>query len=110
MNDRWIVTGNQDKTARVYDRRRVSECLFVIPGLMSAFRNCQLQGGRLVCAESCDFVHVVDLVCQRQQTIDFFGEIAGVSMFEDELYVGNADSIYGSILEFDARNSHAWPE
>ncbi|KAJ0735632.1 putative transcription factor WD40-like family [Helianthus annuus] len=62
-------------------------------------------GQFLVVAEPADFVHVynTNLNYEERQEIDFFGEIAGVSLSPDDeaLYIGVWDRTYHSLLQFN---------
>ncbi|ORX54628.1 WD40 repeat-like protein, partial [Hesseltinella vesiculosa] len=80
-DDRTLVTGNQDKTARVYDVRNLSQTLHVLGGHVGAIRSLHFSsdGRHLVMAEPIDFVHIIDTHDYTSaQVIDFFGDIAGV--------------------------------
>ena len=62
-------------------------------------------GAFLAAAEPADFVHVYDVNASftKKQTLDHFGETAGVSFSPcgEALFVGVADLTYGSVLEFE---------
>ena len=89
-----FATGNQDKTCRVWDVRDLSKSLAVLKGNMGAVRSLRFSsdGQFLVVAEPADFVHVYDTKANysKQQEIDFFGEISGVSLSPDDesLFIG----------------------
>ncbi|KAJ3208555.1 hypothetical protein HDU82_002303 [Entophlyctis luteolus] len=65
---RFIATGNQDLTTRVYDIRNAAKALVVLPSIMGAVRSLRVggtwaapdDGMFLAAAEPCDFVHVYD--------------------------------------------------
>ncbi|KAJ3383797.1 hypothetical protein HDU84_003400 [Entophlyctis sp. JEL0112] len=59
---RFIATGNQDLTTRVYDIRNAAKALVVLPSIMGAVRSLRFSddGMFLAAAEPCDFVHVYD--------------------------------------------------
>ncbi|KAJ1509814.1 glycerol ethanol, ferric requiring protein [Coelomomyces lativittatus] len=98
-----LATGNQDKSVRIYDTRKFSSTLHVLPTQMGAVRSIRFSPtGVLMYAEDEEMVHVVDPSFQHQQTIDFVGDIAGVSFSPDgsHLFIGNADELYSSIIEF----------
>ena len=103
-----MATGHQDGFVRVWDARNMSESSHCIPMEMAGSRTLQfspLGSGKrvLVIAEPGDFVHIVDAqTFQSKQVIDFFGEIAGISMPPDgsALYISNQDSAYGGLMEF----------
>lgn len=104
-----MATGAQDGFVQVWDARKLHQSLQTIPMEMAGSRTLQfspLGSGRrvLVIAEPADFVHVVDAqTFESKQTIEFFGEIAGISMPPDgsRLYVANQDEMYGGLMEFE---------
>ncbi|KAJ3032166.1 UNVERIFIED_CONTAM: hypothetical protein HDU68_000005 [Siphonaria sp. JEL0065] len=59
---RFIATGNQDLTSRVYDIRNPSNALVVLPTIVGAVRSLRFSddGSFLVASEPCDFVHIYD--------------------------------------------------
>jgi WD40 repeat protein len=96
-----IATGNQDKTTRLWDVRNYSKSLTTIPSKMSAVRSLHFSAkGVLAIAEAADFVHLWQ--AYEMQTIDFFGDIAGVCFGAggDCLWICNADDTYGGIMEY----------
>ena len=102
-----FATGNQDTTARVWDIRHTGQSLAVLRGRMGAVRSLRFSsdGAFLAAAEPADFVHVYDVNASftKKQTLDHFGETAGVSFSPcgEALFVGVADLTYGSVLEFE---------
>ncbi|XP_076917955.1 putative WD repeat-containing protein C2A9.03 [Bidens hawaiensis] len=102
-----LATGNQDKTCRVWDVRNLSSPVSVLKGNIGAVRSvCFSSDGQfLVVAEDADFVHVynTNLNYETRQEIDFFAEIAGVSVSPDDesLYIGVWDRTYGSLLQYN---------
>ncbi|CAA0840460.1 Transducin/WD40 repeat-like superfamily protein, partial [Striga hermonthica] len=107
---RILATGNQDKTCRLWDVRKLSESLAVLRGRMGAIRSIKFtsDGQFMAMAEPADFVHVFDARSDYglSQEIDLFGEIAGISFSPDTeaLFVGISDRTYGSLLEFNLRH------
>ena len=103
---RVFATGNQDTTTRVWDARHLGQSLAVLRGRMGAIRSLRFSrdGRFLAAAEPADFVHVYDVVAgfAESQTLDHFGETAGVAFSPDSdaLFVGVADLTYGSVLEY----------
>ncbi|KAL8681449.1 MAG: hypothetical protein Q9186_002455 [Xanthomendoza sp. 1 TL-2023] len=105
-----FATGAQDGLVQIYDMRNwripVQTLLAEIGGVRSlAFSP---GNGRpvLLAAESADFVHVVDAsdgMFAKKQTVDFFGEIAGVTFDEsgERFWVGVADPDVGGLMEFE---------
>jgi len=63
-------------------------------------------------AEPADFVHVYDAKngYEKEQEIDFFGEISGVSFSPDTeaLYIGVWDRTYGSLLEYGRCRNYSY--
>jgi WD40 repeat protein len=107
-DSRYVATGNQDKTCRVYDTRNLSTSIYTLGGRMGAIRSIRFSSDSryMAYAEPVDFVHLVDtLDWKHEQELDFFGEIAGISFSPDSdgLYISNADNSFGSLLEFHKR-------
>uniref|UniRef100_A0A7S0EYQ1 DUF2415 domain-containing protein n=1 Tax=Hanusia phi TaxID=3032 RepID=A0A7S0EYQ1_9CRYP len=100
-----FATGNQDKTARLWDRRMM-KCLATLGGHLGAIRSIRFtQDGRyMAMAEPADFVHIFDVKSnwENVQEIDIFGEIAGISFSPDDdaLFVGISDRIYGTMMQY----------
>ncbi|KXS15246.1 YVTN repeat-like/Quino protein amine dehydrogenase [Gonapodya prolifera JEL478] len=108
-----LATGNQDRTARIYDTRILppttstesTPTVATLGTRMGAVRSLRFSsdGRVLAVAEPADFVQVWECGGRwRGQEIDFFGEIAGISFAPDasSLFIGNSDNTYGGILEF----------
>nr|AFK47486.1 unknown [Lotus japonicus] len=108
---RIFATGNQDKTCRVWDVRNLSKSVAVLKGNLGAIRSIRFSsdGQFMATAEPADFVHVYDAKngFQKEQEIDFFGEISGVSFSPDteSLFIGVWDRTYGSLLQYNRRRS-----
>ncbi|KAL8721988.1 MAG: hypothetical protein Q9225_001423, partial [Loekoesia sp. 1 TL-2023] len=94
-----FATGAQDGLVNIFDARQWRKPMRTLTAELGGVRSLAFSPAGsgnpvLVMAESADFVHVVDAVrFDRKQTIDFFGEIAGVS-FEGEgerFWVGVGD-------------------
>ena len=104
-----MATGHQDGIVKVWDARKLNQSIQTIAMEQAGCRSLQfspLGSGKrvLVLAEPADFVHIVDAqTFESKQTIDFFGEISGISMPPDgsKLYIANADAKYGGLMEFD---------
>ena len=109
-----FATGNQDKTCRVWDVRDLSKSLAVLKGNMGAVRSLRFSsdGQFLVVAEPADFVHVYDTKANysKQQEIDFFGEISGVSLSPDDesLFIGVWDRTDASLLQYNRRHKYGY--
>ena len=104
-----IATGNQDKTVRIYDARNFSRSITQIGTTIAGARSLRFSDngcGRrvLVCPEPADYVGIIDAVTwDGMQSIEFFGEIAGVefSPTGGELFVANSDMCVGGLMEFE---------
>ena len=104
-----MATGHQDGLVKVWDARKLNQSIQTIAMEQAGCRSLHfspLGSGKrvLVLAEPVDFVHIVDAqTFESRQTIDFFGEISGISMPPDgsKLYIANADPKYGGLMEFE---------
>uniref|UniRef100_A0A7S4PRP2 DUF2415 domain-containing protein n=1 Tax=Guillardia theta TaxID=55529 RepID=A0A7S4PRP2_GUITH len=100
-----FATGNQDKTARIWDRRMM-RCLATLGGRLGAIRSLRFteDGRYMAMAEPADFVHIFDVKSnfENVQEIDIFGEIAGISFSpeDDALFVGISDRMYGTMMQY----------
>ncbi|CAH1450964.1 unnamed protein product [Lactuca virosa] len=110
-----FATGNQDKTCRVWDVRHLSESIATLKANLGAIRSIRYSsdGQSWLCyAEPADFVHVFDVKngYQKQQEIDFFGEISGACFSPDteSLFIGVWDRTYGSLLEYGRRRNYSY--
>ncbi|KAG2682742.1 hypothetical protein I3843_11G204900 [Carya illinoinensis] len=101
-----FATGNQDKTCRVWDVRNLSKSVAILKGNLGAIRSIRYtsDGRYMAIAEPADFVHVYDVKSgyEKEQEIDFFGEVSGISFSPDteSLFIGVWDRTYGSLLEY----------
>ncbi|KAL6497648.1 hypothetical protein OROHE_027081 [Orobanche hederae] len=113
-NGHIFATGNQDKTCRVWDARNLSESVAVLKGNLGAIRSIRFSadGQFMAIAEPADFVHVYDVKndYDKEQEIDFFGEISGVSFSPDtdSLFIGVWDRTYGSLLQYNRCRSNSY--
>ncbi|CAI8597495.1 unnamed protein product [Vicia faba] len=113
-NGQILATGNQDRTCRLWDIRNLSQSLAVLKGRIGAIRGLRFtsDGRFLAMAEPADFVHIFDSQSgyTHSQEIDIFGEIAGISFSPDTeaLFVGVADRMYGSLLEFTRKHNYQY--
>ena len=109
-----FATGNQDKTCRIWDARNLSESVAVLKGNLGAIRSIRFtsDGRYMAMAEPADFVHVYDAKngYEKEQEIDFFGEISGVSFSPDTeaLYIGVWDRTYGRLLEYGRCRNYSY--
>ncbi|MCH90613.1 WD-repeat protein-like protein, partial [Trifolium medium] len=92
-----FATGNQDKTCRIWDMRNLSKSVAVLKGNLGAIRSIRYSsdGKYMAIAEPADFVHVYDVNSgyEKEQEIDFFGEISGISFSPDteSLFIGGLE-------------------
>lgn len=113
-NGHIFATGNQDKTCRVWDARNLSKSVAVLKGNLGAIRSIRFtsDGQFMAMAEPADFVHVYDVQngFEKEQEIDFFGEISGVSFSPDteSLFIGVWDRTYGSLLQYNRCRNHSY--
>lgn len=109
-----FATGNQDKTCRIWDVRNLSKSVAVLKGNLGAIRSIRFtsDGRYMAMAEPADFVHVYDAKqgFEKEQQIDFFGEVSGVSFSPDteSLFIGVWDRTYGSLLQFNRRRNYTY--
>ncbi|KAH9616091.1 hypothetical protein KSS87_006853 [Heliosperma pusillum] len=109
-----FATGNQDKTCRVWDVRKLTEPVAVLKGNLGAARSIRFSsdGQFMVVGEPADFVHVYNTKgnYEKRQEIDFFGEISGVSLSPDDesLYIGIWDRTYASLLQYNKRHTYQY--
>ncbi|XP_022945249.1 uncharacterized WD repeat-containing protein C2A9.03-like [Cucurbita moschata] len=109
-----FATGNQDKTCRIWDVRNLSKSVAALKGNLGAIRSIRYSsdGQYMAMAEPADFLHVFDVKTgyEKEQEIDFFGEISGVSFSPDteSLFVGVWDRTYGSLLEYHRRRNYSY--
>ena len=109
-----FATGNQDKTCRLWDVRNLSKSVTAVKGNLGAIRSIRYSsdGRFMAMAEPADFVHIYDAKSgyEKEQEIDFFGEISGMSFSPDteSLFIGVWDRTYGSLLEFGRRRNNSY--
>ncbi|CAN6559147.1 unnamed protein product [Malus baccata var. baccata] len=109
-----FATGNQDKTCRIWDVRNLSKSVAVLKGNLGAIRSIRYtsDGQYMMMAEPADFVHVYDVKSgyEKEQEIDFFGEISGISFSPDteSLFIGVWDRTYGSLLEYGRSRNYSY--
>ncbi|KAF6148377.1 hypothetical protein GIB67_025596, partial [Kingdonia uniflora] len=113
-NGHVFAIGNQDKTCQVWDTRNLSKSVSVLKGNLGAVRSIRFTsvGQFMATAEPTDFVHVYNAKngYEKQQEIDFFGEISGVSFSPDtdSLFIGVWDRTYGSLLQYSRCRNYSY--
>lgn len=109
--DMWqIATANQDKTTIIWDVR-MWQPLTMLAADVSGYRSLKFSpigGGErsLLMVEPADRVVLANATTyESRQVHDFFGEIAGADFSPDgaNVWVANADEIYGGFMEFERR-------
>ncbi|XP_073028597.1 uncharacterized WD repeat-containing protein C2A9.03-like isoform X2 [Primulina eburnea] len=94
--------------------RMLSKSIAVLKGNLGAIRSIRFtsDGQFMVMAEPADFVHVYDVKngYDKEQEIDFFGEISGVSFSPDTdcLFIGVWDRTYGSLLQYNRCRNYSY--
>ncbi|XP_058207677.1 uncharacterized WD repeat-containing protein C2A9.03-like isoform X2 [Rhododendron vialii] len=123
-----FATGNQDKTCRIWDARNLSKSVTALKGNLGAIRSIRYSsdGHFMAMAEPDDFVHVFDAKSgyEKEQEIDFFGEISGMSFSPDteslfigvhtaieiRLAIGVCNRRFDGLLEFSRRRNNSCPD
>ncbi|KAI0391793.1 quinon protein alcohol dehydrogenase-like superfamily [Xylariaceae sp. FL0594] len=110
--DGWtIATGNQDKTVRIWDARKwkdskgksLNVAMWSEMSGVRSLRFSPLGSGKrvLVAAEEADIINIIDAgTFESKQTIDIFGELAGVGFANNgqEVFALSSDPIRGGVL------------
>ncbi|KAL9647995.1 hypothetical protein ABK040_016686 [Willaertia magna] len=104
-----FATGSQDRTTCIWDLRMPNKAYCKLPAILGAIRSVHYsEDGRFLCsAEPADFLHLYDVESnfEREQQLDVFGEIVGVSFSKGDggksLFVGMYDRQYKSVMEFN---------
>ncbi|ORX86542.1 WD40 repeat-like protein [Anaeromyces robustus] len=108
-NGRYFVTGGQDRCARLYDFRNMSQSLNVLPMNVSSVRSVRFTDDNqyLAVAEHIDYVHIYDAaggIILREQVVDFFTEIAGIGFTP-----GDGHCLYISTVNTNIMNPNIVP-
>ncbi|ORX59162.1 WD40 repeat-like protein [Piromyces finnis] len=99
-NGNYFATGGQDMCVRIYDNRNIKQSLNVLPMNIASVRSMRFTDDNqyLAVAEQIDYVHIYDAangLFLREQVIDFFADIAGISFTPGEgqgFYISTVDS------------------
>lgn len=103
---RYLASGSQDRSARVFDVRKLDKSIHTLVGNMAPIRSVKFSpcGSLFTMMEADDFVHAFSVKSdfRESQIIDFFGEISGISFDPDghNFYIGCAGNENGGIFEF----------
>lgn len=130
LDDNLLLSGNQDGTVRLWDKRNPTENVFCWSSALGSYafdvskdpsggpvRNCKFSyhGSHIVWAESLDHVGILqvgdlDVDCEkvhsRVQSIDFIGKCIGLNMCPtdsshgEQLIIGVNDCPLGGILSY----------
>lgn len=104
---RYLASGSQDRSARIFDIRKLDKSLHTLVGNMAPVRCVKFSpcGSLFTMMEADDFVHVFSVKSDflESQVIDFFGEISGITFDPDgnNFYIGCAGNENGGIFEFN---------
>lgn len=121
-DDGWTVaTGFQDRSIKIWDARKWKNSAGHAKPVKSIW--CDMAGARslrfspvgsgppvLVAAEEADYVNIIDAkTFKRKQTLNFFGEIAGISFADEgqQLNVLVSDAHRGGLMQFERENLSA---
>ncbi|PKA61298.1 U4/U6 small nuclear ribonucleoprotein PRP4-like protein [Apostasia shenzhenica] len=113
-NGLTFATGNQDKTCRVWDVRKLTHSVAVLKGNLGSVRSIRYSsdGKFMIVAEPADFVHIYSTKAdyKKRQELDFFGEISGVALSPDDesLFIGVWDRVYASLLQYSMRHQYGY--
>ncbi|KRX07866.1 WD40-repeat-containing domain [Pseudocohnilembus persalinus] len=100
-----VATGNQDGTVRIFDIRKTNKCVKIIQGELGHTCCVKYTDQHLIVGESIDYLHIFDLQRDyQQQKIDFFGELNGVSVIQDQLFFGVDIKEFDGIFQYKLKN------
>ncbi|KAF9135889.1 hypothetical protein BGW39_010704 [Mortierella sp. 14UC] len=107
-DSRMLATGNDDRSACVYDTRMLTTPVHILSQeVQESVRSLRYSscGRYLAMAEDRHYVHIVDTTTDysQAQKIDFVGDISGISFTPDGegLYIGVSSIDFSSLLEFE---------
>lgn len=100
-----VATGNQDKSARIYDIRRPDRSLHLLLAHKTAVRSLCFSpcGTFLAVGETADYVSIYNIHdLSKRQTVDFFGDFAGFDFSPDSkhLFMGVSDRTYHCVMDY----------
>ncbi|TKY72480.1 WD repeat-containing protein [Spatholobus suberectus] len=102
----YFATGNQDRTCRIWDVRNLSKSVLALAGKVRPITSlCFTSDGEFMAmGEDVDFVHVYHAKewFEREQEIDFFGHVSGLSFSPDteSLFIGVSMDTYPTLLMY----------
>ncbi|QDS67794.1 hypothetical protein FKW77_006724 [Venturia effusa] len=107
-DDIHVATAAQDCHVLVWDARNWSLPLADIAcegTYATSLRFSPVGGGKrvLLAAEAADVVNIIDAdTYDRKQVVNFFGDVAGITMSSDgsEFYIANSDRHFGGLMSF----------
>jgi len=109
---KFVATGNQDKTCRIWDIRRPEKEFNVLPSRLGSVSSLKYSnsGSYLVMGETIDFINVYNAEknYEEMQVIDFFGENIGFNFDEedgDSLFIGVLVESYNGVFEYNLKRT-----
>ena len=102
-----VATGNQDLTTKIFDLRMTSRALCTLRAHIGAVRSLRFSpdGRTLAVAEPADYVTLYDVGSGYStcQTIDLFGELAGIgfSPSSERFFIAVSDVHYASLVQMN---------
>ncbi|KAK7412869.1 hypothetical protein VNO78_04573 [Psophocarpus tetragonolobus] len=109
---RRFATGNRDRTCRIWDVRNLSQCVAALKGNVRAISSICFtgDGNFMAMSEDVDFVHVYDLrtAFMKEQEINFFGHVSGLSFSPDReyLFIGVSMDTFPTLLLYKRRRNY----
>ena len=96
QSSRYLATGSQDRTTRIYDTRWMNQAIKVVASKQSAVRSLLYIKNTLCIAEDCDYVQMVEN--NEITLIELFGDITGTCYGHGFMHIGINDRHVGGIL------------
>ena len=103
QSSRYLATGSQDMTTRIYDTRMMQQAITVIASKQSAVRSLLYIDDTLCIAEDCDYVQFANE--KGIDSIEFFGDITGTCHSNGFLYAGVNDRHIGGIFSMSEQST-----